>query len=103
MAYALVHEIPPAVLVAESLDVLHHVLALEVVAQTPADALTDSQREALRTALLDERWGDAVTMWIQHTGVGVDVYDEDPRVWTEGMLAPDTIGMELQFSPLFRG
>jgi len=33
-----------------------------------------SAREGLRDALREERWGDAVGLWIEHTGIAVDVY-----------------------------
>ena len=97
-AYAVVHQDPPEVLVADDLDVLHWRLAIEVVARTPARSLRGGAADTLREALLEERWADAVAEWIGITGVAVDVYT-DLRVWTsaEAERAP----LELQFTPLF--
>ena len=64
---------PPQVFLATDVDVLHRVLAAELVS-TPSDVLTSSETEAIRRALLDERWGDAVLAWIDLMGIEVDVY-----------------------------
>lgn len=100
VAYAVVRDDPPSVFVAEDLDVLQRALALQLVARTTSDRLPTSERDALRTALLEERWGDAVHAWILHTGIPIDVYTE--RVLTEEELPADLIGAQLQFAPLFR-
>jgi hypothetical protein len=99
-AYAVVHHDPPEVLAAEDLDVLHRVLAIELVARTPARDLAPGQAETLRAALIEERWGDAVVQWIDITGVAVDVYS-DLRAWTAAELTAETTEFELQFTPLF--
>jgi hypothetical protein len=99
-AYAVVRHDPPDVLAAEDLDVLHRVLAIQLVARTPARDLAPGQADVLRTALLEERWGDAVARWIEMTGIAVDVYS-DLRAWTAAELAADTTEFELQFTPLF--
>jgi hypothetical protein len=99
-AYAVVHHDPPEVLAAEDLDVLHRVLAIELVARTPAGDLAPGEAETLRAALIDERWGDAVVQWIDITGVAVDVYS-DLRAWTAAELTAETAEFELQFTPLF--
>ena len=101
-AYAVVHHDPPEVLAAEDLDVLHRVLAIELVARTPARDLAPRQAEMMRAALIDERWGDAVVQWIAITGVAVDVYS-DLRAWTAAEVAAETTEFELQFTPLFEG
>lgn len=89
------------VFAAEDLDVLQRVIALRVVAGTPAASFPVGAAERLREALLEERWGDAVAQWIEHTGVAVDVYD-DLVVWTGSMIAAPELGsVELQFTPLF--
>ena len=100
LAYAVVHHDPPEVLAAEDLDVLHRVLAIELVARTPASDLAPSEAETLRAALIEERWGDAVVQWIDITGVAVDVYS-DLRAWTADELTAETTEFELQFTPLF--
>jgi hypothetical protein len=101
LAYAIVRRDPPDVFAAEDVDVLHRVIALHVVAQTPAAAVDDTARADLRAALLDERWGDAVTEWISLTGVPIDVYPSGLTVWTSAASDADIIGLELQFAPLF--
>ena len=55
VAYAVVRSEPPQVFLATDVDVLHRVLAAELVARTPSDVLTSSETEAIRRALLDER------------------------------------------------
>jgi hypothetical protein len=101
-AYAVVHHEPPEVLAAEDLDVLHRVLAIELVARTPGRHLSPGEADMLRTALIEERWGDAVVQWIDITGVAVDVYS-DLRAWTAAEVAAETTEFELQFTPLFQG
>jgi hypothetical protein len=100
LAYAVVHHDPPDVLAAEDLEVLHRVLAIELVARTPARDLAPSEAKKLRDALIGERWGDAVAQWIDITGVAVDVYS-DLRAWTAAELTAETTEFELQFTPLF--
>ena len=99
-AYAVVRDDPPRVLAAEDLDVLHWVLAIQLVARTPARSLPPGQAMTLREALVEERWGDAIAEWIDITGIAVDVYS-DLRVWTAAELTAETAGLELQFTPLF--
>lgn len=101
LAYAVVHDEPPAVFTAEDVDVLHWVLAVQLVAQTNASDVTGEQAQALRAALTEERWGDAVAEWIDITGIAVDVHT-DLRLWTSAEITPDTVLHELEFTPLFR-
>lgn len=102
LAYAVVHDDPPVVHVAEDVDVLQQVIALEVVARTPAaDLPADTVRE-LRQALLDERWGDAVEGWMAASGTAVDVYPRGLRVRTAAELEAAMATVALQFTPLFR-
>lgn len=100
VACAVVHDDPPMLFLAEDLDVLHRTLALELVAGTDATRVPEAEGEALREALLDERWGDAVVEWMGRTGIAVDVYTE--RVATAGDVPEDLIGAQIQFAPLFR-
>lgn len=100
LAYAVVHHDPPEVLAADDLDVLHRVLAVQLVARTPARDLGPGEAEMLRSALIDERWGDAVAHWIDITGVGVDVHS-DLRAWTAAEPTAETAEFELQFTALF--
>jgi hypothetical protein len=102
LAYAVVHDETPIVYAAENADVLHRVLALKVVARTRGSDLGPGMAEYVRDALLDERWGDAVVAWINHTGIPIDVYGNDLQVWTAEMLGDPELGLaELQFTPLF--
>lgn len=100
VATAVVHTEPASVYLADDIDVLHRVLALEVVARTDS-ALLHNSDEAIRQALLEERWGDAVVSWIRETGTGIDVYTNN-SVYTEQDIPADLIGAQLQFAPLFR-
>ncbi|MDH3680842.1 MAG: hypothetical protein OEV40_12920 [Acidimicrobiia bacterium] len=100
VATAVVHTEPALVYLADDIDVLHRVLALEVVARTDA-AILDGCAAEIRDALLDERWGDAVVTWIRETGTGIDVYTNN-SVYTGDDLPADLIGAQLQFAPLFR-
>lgn len=86
-------------LVAETLEVLHRVLALKVVAQASSSQLGDSADE-IREALLDERWGDAVVAYIHWSGLQIDVYD-DLRVFRDEDIPADTVTLQLQFTPVF--
>ncbi len=100
VACAVVHSVPPSVYLAEDVEVLHRVLALEVVARTDV-ALLGAAVGGIRDALLEERWGDAAAAWIKATGIGIDVYS-NISVYTTDDLPPDLIGAQLQFAPLFR-
>ena len=57
---------------------------------------------AIREAIVDERWGDAVSEWIEVTDIPVDVYASGLEVWTADRFAePDVAGLELRLQPLF--
>ena len=104
LAYAVVRGDPPAVYAADDVDTLHHVLALKVVAATPGATIPPGQRERIREALIEERWGDAVVRWIEVTGIPVDVYASGLEVWTADRFSqPDEAGLELRLRPLFEG
>ena len=98
VACAVVRDNPPRVFVAEDLDTLHWVLACRLVAATPGAELPLGEREALRQALREERWGDALFAFISRTGIAVDVY-ESTEVYAsaDAAVAP----VELQLTPLF--
>ena len=101
VACAVVRDAPPILMLAEDLEVLQRALALRLVARSESPRLTDAQREGMQAALLDERWGDAIAAWIDHTGVAVDIYTEP--ILTAADVPADLVGAELQFAPLFRG
>lgn len=99
VAYAVVHTEPPSIFLADDIDLLHRVLALEVVARTDP-ALLGAAADGIRDALLEERWGDATVAWIRGTGTGIDVYD-GKSVYSDDDLPADMIGAQLQFTRLF--
>ncbi|HKZ30078.1 MAG TPA: hypothetical protein VJ482_10615 [Acidimicrobiia bacterium] len=101
VAYAVVRFDPPAVYLAEDIDVLQRLLALELVADTDPALLTPEGAGELRRALLDERWGDAVVTWMVLSGVAVDVYTFLP-IYGSDELPVELIGAQLQFKRLFR-
>lgn len=100
VATAVVHTEPPSVYLADDLDTLHRLLALEVVARTSSRVL-NGQAGEIRSALLAERWGDAVVSWIRETGIGIDVYSNN-SIYTNDDLPSELIGAQLQFAALFR-
>jgi uncharacterized membrane protein len=98
VACAVVRDDPPRVFVAEDMDTLHWVLACQLVATTPGRELPPGERESLRQALREQRWGDAVFAFIARTGTAVDVYESTELHSAAGAaLAP----LELQLTPLF--
>ena len=99
LAIAVVRDNPPSILVAEDLDVLHRALAVRLVAKSDPTRIPAAKRDALRTALLNDRWSDAVALWIEQHGVAIDVYTEG--VLTSADLPPDLLGAQIQLSPLF--
>ncbi len=99
VAYAVVHTEPPSIFLADDIDLLHRVLALEVVARTDPVLLGPRAAE-IRAALLEERWGDATVAWIRGTGTGIDVYD-GKSVYSHDDLPAEMIGAQLQFTRLF--
>jgi hypothetical protein len=81
--------------------VLSRVLALKVVAaSSPADFGRDTL-EVIRTALLEERWADAVGEWIEACGEAVDAYP-DETVWTARQLDEEVATMEIRMARIFR-
>lgn len=101
VAYAIVRADPPEIYLADDVDVLHRVVAFEVVARTDPARLKPGRLDEMRRALLDERWADAAVDWIAQTGIEIDVYTQT-HVFTEADLPPQLMGAQLQFAPLFR-
>ena len=101
VAYAVVRSDPPDVFVADDVDVLSRLLALELVARTDPRRVDPVVASTLRTALLEERWDDALADWIELTSTEVDVYP-CLQVCTVTDLPSELIGAQLQFAPLFR-
>lgn len=100
--FALIRGEEPSVLLAETSSLMDRVLALQVVAQLPASTVKSAGRlNKIRDALLEERWADAVVLWIEETGVAVDVYTESPSVWTERDLDVEQASLEIRVAPIF--
>lgn len=99
VAVAVIRDNPPGVLVAEDFAVLHRALAVRLVARADRRIFAPELLEQLQRALLDEKWSDAVAMWIKHTGIPIDVYTED--VLTADDFPAALLGVQMQFSPLF--
>jgi ketosteroid isomerase-like protein len=98
VACAVVRDDPPRVFVAQDIDTLNWVLACQLVAKTPGHDLPTGEREELRRALREERWGDAVFAFIARTGTAVDVYEStDMHLAVDAAVGP----LELQLTPLF--
>jgi len=98
VACAVVRDDPPRIFVAQDLDTLNWVLACHLVAKTPGHDMDDGEREELRRALREERWGDAVFAFIARTGTAVDVYEStDLHLAADAAVGP----LELQLTPLF--
>ncbi len=98
VACAVVREDPPQVFVAEDIETLNWVLALKLIARMPGREVPETMLEPLRIALLDEQWGDAVSLWMRVRPGEVDVYPSyDFHTPQDVALA----AQELQFSPLF--
>lgn len=101
-AYAVVRGEEPTIFLAEDAGVLARLLATNLVAQLPASDVSSVARlEELRTALLEERWADALVLWMDETSTVVDVYDESPRVWAREDLEGEKAALEIRVAPLF--
>jgi len=97
VACAVVRDDPPQVFIAEDQETLNWVLALRLIARTPGSEFSDDLREALQESLLDERWGEAVELWMRDRPE-VDVY---PSFDLFEHRDVELAAQELQFSPLF--
>jgi hypothetical protein len=102
VAYAVVHDEPPQVFIAEDEYVLTRRVALEVVASTRADRLpSQAVADELRACLLEERWADAIFAWIEASGIVIDAYP-DEVVWTDVALDAERTSLEMRMAPLFQ-
>jgi hypothetical protein len=101
VAYAVIRDEVPTVFLAEDIDVLHRVLATELVAKARGADLDQETRVRLRELLLNEQWADAVLHWMELNHVVMDVYTHE-RIYRVADVPPDLIGAQLQFTPLFQ-
>ncbi len=87
------------VLLAENSEVWSRLVAPRWVAQTSPSSL-GGRVVSIREALLEERCGDAVVLWMEATGTIVDAHsDED--AWTEERLDQGSESLEIRMAPIF--
>jgi hypothetical protein len=98
VACAVVREDPPQVFLAADQETLNWVLALKLIAVTPGRELPEGLRDELRNALREERWGEAVELWMTDRPE-VDVY---PSFELYGESDVELAAQELEFTPLFK-
>ena len=102
VAVAVIHSVPPEVVLATDANVLTRVLALRYVAKSPVDALPVESVRVIRAALLAERWDIAVAAWMEATGESIDAYPDD-EVWDDAKLDHQLATIEMKASPIFEG
>lgn len=103
VAYALVKSndaSDPRVLIASDVESIGQALALEVIASTQPERL-GRHLDEIQKALLERRWADALVAWMEATDCTVDVFPDEPVV--NSRLYKETLELELQFKPIFRG
>lgn len=100
-AVAVTRDDPPQIFLAESDAVLARIVALRLVARSASASFAIGQDlHEIRDALLAERWGDAVLLWMAATGEVVDAYP-DEEVWTTAMLDDERASLEIRLAPIF--
>jgi hypothetical protein len=99
-AYAVRRGDPAEVLLADSEDTLSKVIALRWIAEWVPDDAAES--EAVRKAILDERWSDAVIGWMEATGEVLDIYPFGLEIHKEADYPANEFGPRVQTTPLFR-
>ena len=102
VAVGVLHGDTPEVFLAESDAVLGRLLAVRLVGPSRPEDFAAGVLEEIRSALLEQRWADAVTAWMLATGEVLDGYP-DEEIVTEEMLDEDRASMEIRLSPIFRG
>lgn len=100
VAWAVVYDDPAQVFVATDEYVLTRLLALKVVARAAPASLGDVNLEAIRGALLEERWADAVADWVTATGTRIDAYP-DEELWTAEAVDEELVSLQIRISPIF--
>lgn len=101
VATAVLRGDPPQVFLAKSDAVLGRLVALRLVARSsPREVAQSGLLENIRRALLEERWGDAVDLWMRATGQELDAYP-DEEIATEERLDEDYAAVEIRLSPIF--
>lgn len=93
--------IPQMSIVAKSVPVLERLLAIRIAGSLKPEDVETEVLEKLKRALIDEQFGEAVKLWIDVTGVVVDVYPDEELC--EGTpIDGERFLLELQRLPLFK-
>jgi hypothetical protein len=100
VAVAVTREDPPRLLLATNDEVLSRAIATRVVAQEDPRTFGKEELKAIQTALLEERWSDAVALWIESTSASVDVYP-DEEIITQLDLGAEAAVFSIRMSRLF--
>jgi len=95
------HGDTPEIFLAESDAVLGRLLAVRLVGPSRPEDFRPAELEEIRSALLEQRWADAVTAWMLATGDVLDGYP-DEQIVTEEMLDDDRASMEIRLLPIFQ-
>ncbi len=98
--YAVIHEdgAEPTVFIAQDEESLNQAIALELIASTDSKRL-GIRLAAIRDALMEGRWVDALVDWMSATGRTVDVYPDEPV--RETVHDDQTLEFELRLKPIF--
>lgn len=101
-AWAVIKYDTPQIFIAENAAVISRLIALKVVASADPRQFAPHQLDLMRNHLLHEHWANAVVMWIESTGIEIDVYEEFVPIWTEEDLDSELASLEIRTSRLFR-
>ena len=99
-AFAVRRDEPDSPLLADSEETLNKAIALHWIGAWEGNGLAGA--DAVRSALLEERWGDAVLAWMDATGETVDVYPHGLEVHTADRYPDEEFGLHIQTTALFR-
>lgn len=100
VAVAVTREDPPRLIIATNDEVLSRALVTQVIAQEDPRSFNAKDLDAIRAALLEERWSDAVAIWIDTTSASVDVYP-DEEVLTDKDLSVDAAAFSMRLGRIF--
>lgn len=100
VVFAVIHEdgAEPEVLIARNEESLSQAIALEVIASTDPQRLGD-HLTAIKDALMQGRWVDALVDWMSATGRTVDVFPDEPI--RESVHDEESIQLELRLKSIF--
>jgi len=71
-----------------------------VVARASAASLGDRDLELIRDAQLEERWGEAVALWVSATDTRLDAFP-DEELWTAEAVEEELVSLQVRLSPIF--